>query len=72
MDAEKRAKVAADTIHTLSEVVYQMGKELEELTKHTRMRRPGIQARVEAAVTRNQAGDLRRALEELGKRLGDA
>jgi hypothetical protein len=72
MDAEKRAKVAADTIHTLSEVVYQMARELEELTKDTHIRHPGIQARVEAALTRNQAGDLRRALEELGKRLGDA
>jgi thioredoxin-like negative regulator of GroEL len=64
-----RAQDAAETLHTLSEEFYQMAKELEELTNHTRMRHSGIQARVEAAVTRNQAKDLRQALEELGKSL---
>ena len=46
-----------------------MAKELEELTKDTHIEHPGIQARVEASVTRSWVAELLRALDELGDAL---
>jgi hypothetical protein len=57
---------AARALHAQAEEVYMLAKELEELTKDTHIKHPGIQVRVEASVTRSQVVELLRALDELG------
>ena len=46
-----------------------MAKEVEELTKDTSIRYAALRVTVEARAAREQATDLRRALEEMGKEL---
>ena len=60
---------AADSLHTQAEEVYEMAKRLEELTKDTTARYATLKVRVEARAAFEQATDLRRALEEMGKEM---
>jgi hypothetical protein len=60
---------ATDSLHTQATEVYGMAKKLEELTEDTTIRYAGLRARVEARATWEQASDLRRALEEMGKQM---
>jgi hypothetical protein len=46
-----------------------MATKLEDLTKDTTIRYATLRVRVEARATFEQATDLRRALEEMGKEL---
>jgi hypothetical protein len=78
MDTENQAELvrlyiqmqeATDSLHTQATEVYEMAKRLEELTKDTTIRYATLKVRVEARAAREQATDLRRALEELGKEL---
>jgi hypothetical protein len=46
-----------------------MAKELEEITKDTTIRYATLKVRVEARAAFEQAEDLRRALEEMGKEM---
>jgi hypothetical protein len=78
MDTEKREEFvevrirmrqATDSLHTQAEEVYDMARKLEDLTKDTTIRYATLKVRVEARATFEQATDLRRALEEMGKEL---
>jgi hypothetical protein len=78
MDGEKQAELvrlyvqadeAANALHAQAEEVYEMARKLEELTKDTTIRYATLKVRVEARATFEQAKDLRRALEEMGKEL---
>jgi len=78
MDTEKQAELvrlyirlqeAADSLHTQATEVYDMARKLEELTEHTTISYAGLRARVEAKATWEQASDLRRELEEMGKEM---
>jgi hypothetical protein len=78
MDTEKQAELvklyvqlqeATDSLHTQAEEVYEMARKLEELTKDTTVRYATLKVRVEARAALEQAEDLRRALEEMGKEL---
>jgi hypothetical protein len=78
MDTEKQADLvrlyirlqeAADSLHTQATEVYEMARKLEELTEDTTISYAGVRARVEARAAFEQASDLRRALEEMGKEL---
>jgi plasmid maintenance system antidote protein VapI len=78
MDGEKQAdfvrlyirlQEAADALHAQAEEVYEMARKLEELTKDTTIRYATLKVRVEARAALEQATDLRRALEEMGKEL---
>jgi hypothetical protein len=60
---------ATDSLHTQATEVYEMVRKLEELTKDTTISYAGLRVRVEARATWEQAGDLRRALEEMGKEM---
>ena len=79
MDSEEQAKLvrvyaraneAANALHTQATEVYEMGKELEELTKDTTIRYAGLWVRVEARAMLEQAEELRRVLEELTETTG--
>jgi len=78
MDTEKQAELvrlyiqadeAANALHAQATEVYEMAKKLDDLTKDTFLHYGGLRAKVEARVTFEQASDLRRALEEMGKEL---
>ena len=78
MDTEKQAELvrlyirlqeAADSLHTQATEVYDMARKLEELPEHTTISYAGLRARVEAKATWEQASDLRRELEEMGKEM---
>jgi hypothetical protein len=60
---------AADSLHTQAEEVYEMAKEIDEVTKDTTIRYATLKVRVEARAAFEQAKDLRRALEEMGKEM---
>jgi len=64
-----RLRQATDSLHTQAQKVYEMARKLEELTKDTTIRYAGLRVRVEARSVREQATDLRRVLEEMGKEL---
>jgi plasmid maintenance system antidote protein VapI len=78
MDTAKQAELvrlyiqadeAANALHTQATEVYEMARKLEELTKDTTIRYATLKVRVEARSAFEQATDLRRALEEMGKEL---
>jgi hypothetical protein len=78
MDTEKQAELVrlyiradeeANALHTQATEVYEMARQLEELTKDTTIRYASLKVRVEARATWEQATDLRRALEEMGKEM---
>ena len=78
MDTEKQAELvrlyvqmqeAAELLHTQAEEVYEMTKRIEELTKDTLLHYAGLRAKVEARAAFEQATDLHRELEEMGKEL---
>ena len=78
MDTEKqtelvrlyiRIKEATGSLHTQATEVYEMAKVIEELTKDTTLRYAGLRVRVEARAAFEQATDLRRELEEMGKEI---
>jgi hypothetical protein len=80
MDTQKRAELVrlyirlqrvTDSLHAKPDEVYEMGKELEDLTKETAIRYAGLRMRVEAKAALKQAEELRRVLEELGERLSE-
>ena len=60
---------ATDSLHTQAKEVYEVAKEIEELTKDTTIRYATLKVRVEARAAFEQAEDLRRALEEMGKEM---
>jgi uncharacterized coiled-coil DUF342 family protein len=64
-----RMSQATDTLNTQAEEVYEMAKGIEELTKDTTIRYAALRVRVEARAAFEQAEDLRRALEEMGKEM---
>jgi len=78
MDTEKQAELvrlyirlqeAAGALHAQATEVYEMAKELEELTEDTSIRYTGLRVRVEARAAFEQASDLHRALEEMGEEM---
>jgi hypothetical protein len=78
MGAEKQAELvrlyirlqeATNALYTQAEEVYEMAGKLEELTKDTTIRYAGLRVRVDARAAFEQATDLRRALEEMGKEM---
>jgi hypothetical protein len=64
-----RMRQATEAFHIQATEVYEMARKLEELTKDTTIRYAGLRVRVEARATFEQATDLRRELEEMGKEL---
>jgi hypothetical protein len=58
---------ATESLHTQAEEVYEMARKLEDLTKDTTIRYATLRVRAEARAAFEQATDLRRALEEMGK-----
>jgi len=64
-----RLQEATESLHTQAEEVYEMARKLEELTKDTTIRYTTLKVRVEARASFEQATDLRRELEEMGKEL---
>ena len=60
---------ATESLHTQAEEVYEMARKLEDLTKDTTIRYATLRVRVEARAAFEQAIDLRRALEEMGKEM---
>jgi hypothetical protein len=77
MDGEELARLhgeietAADALHAKAAEVHELARRLEELTKDGPAWYAGTRAKVEAKATMEQAEELGRVLEELGKRLGD-
>ena len=78
MDTEKQAELVrlyiqadeeANALHTQATEVYEMAKRIEDLTKYTTISYAGLRVRVEARAAFEQATDLRRELEEMGKEL---
>jgi hypothetical protein len=78
MDTEKQAELVrlyvrlqevTESLHTQAEEVYEMARKLEELTKDTTIRYATLKVRVEARAAFEQATDLRRELEEMGKEM---
>jgi len=78
MDTEEQAELvrlyvqadeAANALHTQAAEVYEMARKLEDLTKNTTIRYAGLRARVEARAAFEQAADLHRELEEMGKEM---
>jgi hypothetical protein len=66
-----RLQEATNALYTQAEEVYEMAGKLEELTKDTTIRYAGLRVRVDARAALEQATDLRRALEEMGKEMRD-
>ena len=64
-----RADEEAGALHAQAEEVYEMARKLEELTKDTTISYAGLRVRVEARAALEQATDLRRELEEMGKEM---
>ena len=64
-----RADEEANALHTQATEVYEMTKRIEELTKDTLLHYAGLRAKVEARAAFEQATDLRRALEQMGKEM---
>ncbi len=62
-----RVQETTNALHTQTTEVYEMARKLEELTKDTTIRYATLKVRVEARAAFEQATDLRRALEEMGK-----
>jgi hypothetical protein len=60
---------ATDSLHTQATEVYEMARQLEELTKDTTIRYATLKVRVEARSAFEQATDLRHSLEEMGKEM---
>jgi len=58
---------ATDALNTQAGEVYEIARKLEDLTKDTTIRYATLTLRVEARAAFEQATDLRRALEEMGK-----
>jgi hypothetical protein len=78
MDTEKQAELvrlyiqlqeATNSLHTQATEVYEMARKLEDLTKDTTICYATLKVRVEARATWEQATDLRRVLEEMGKEM---
>jgi hypothetical protein len=76
MDPEKQAELvrlhirmrqATGSLHTQATEVYEMAKRIEEITKDSTIRYATLRVRVEARSAFEQATDLRRELEEMGK-----
>ena len=64
-----QADEAANALHAQAIEVYEMAKRIEDLTKDTTISYSGLRVRVEARSVFEQAADLRRELEEMGKEL---
>jgi hypothetical protein len=64
-----RADEAANSLPAQTTEVYEIGKELEELTKDTTLWYAGLRVSVEARAAFEQAKDLREALDEMGKEM---
>jgi hypothetical protein len=64
-----RANEVANTLHAQAEEVHEMASGLEDLTKNTKIWYARLRVQVEARTVREQAEDLRRVLEEMGKQL---
>jgi hypothetical protein len=62
-----RADEAANAPLVQAIEVYEMAKRIEELTKDTTISYAGLRVRVAARAAFEQAADLRRELEEMGK-----
>ena len=60
---------ATESLHTQAEEVYEMARKLEDLTQDTTIRYATLRVRVEARAAREQATDLRSALEEMGEEM---
>jgi plasmid maintenance system antidote protein VapI len=58
-----------DSLHTQAEEVHEIAKRIEHLTKDTTIRYGTLRVNVEARAAFEQAMDLRRALEEMGKEM---
>jgi predicted YcjX-like family ATPase len=70
MDSEKRLELARLHNRTREATeIYEMAQRLEDLTKDTPAWYAGTRAKVEARAALEQAGELRRVLEELGEGL---
>ena len=78
MDGQKQAELVglyiqadeeADALHAQATEVYEMARKLEDLTKDTTIHYSGLRVRVEARSVFEQATDLRRELEEMGKEM---
>ena len=78
MDTEKQAELVrlyiqadeeANALHAQATEVHEMARKLEDLTKDTSIRYATLKVRVEARATFEQATDLRRALEQMGKEM---
>ena len=64
-----RADEEANALLVQAAEVYEMTKRIEDLTKDTTISYAGLRVRVEARSVWEQASDLRRELEEMGKEL---
>ena len=64
-----RADEEANALLVQAAEVYEMTKRIEDLSKDTTISYSGLRVRVEARAAFEQAGDLRRVLEEMGKEL---
>jgi hypothetical protein len=60
---------ATDSLYTQATDVYEIAKRIEKLTKDTSIHYAGLRVRVEARAVWEQATDLRREMEEMGKEL---
>jgi hypothetical protein len=67
----RETRTAAEALKAQITKVLKLAERLEELTKDTPSWYAGTRARVEARATMEQVQELRRALEELGERLGE-
>jgi predicted YcjX-like family ATPase len=64
-------KTSTDALHAKAAEILEMAKQLEHLTKDTPAWYATTRAKVEARAALEQAEELRRALEELGKWFGE-
>ena len=60
---------ATDTLNVQATEVYEMAKQIEDLTMDITIRYVTLRVRVEARAAFEQAKDLREALEEMGKEM---
>ena len=60
---------ATDTLNVQATEVYEMAKQIEDLTMDITIRYVTLKVRVEARAAFEQAKDLREALEEMGKEM---
>lgn len=66
-----RTRHAVQVLHAQAAVILEIAQELERVTKNTPAWYASTRAKVEARATLEQAEELGRVLEELGKRLGE-